>query len=91
MTKQEMLDKLDAVRSIVANAPAGVEFASERIGADPFRDPLAVRVESGIRFFREPVGLLLSTEHFNWFGFLSGDVLVYQGFPRKGNNNAQTP
>ena len=84
MTKQEMLDKLDAVRGIVANAPAGVEFASEKIEEDPFRDPMSICVESGIEVFEEPVGLLLSTENFNWFGFLSGDVLVYQGFPREG-------
>ena len=84
MTKQEMLDKLDAVRSVVASAPEGVEFASEKIEEDPCRDLLSVRVKSGIETFREPVGLLSSTENFNWFGFLSGDVLVYQGFPRGG-------
>lgn len=84
MTGQEMLDKLDTVRSVVASAPAGVEFAPE-IEEDPFRGLMSVRVESGIEAFREPVGLLLSTENFNWFGFLSGDVLVYQGFPREGD------
>ena len=84
MTKQEKLNKLDAVRSVVERAPAVVEFAPETIWEDPFRDPMSVCVESGIEVFEEPVGLLLSTENFNWFGFLSGDVLVYQGFPREG-------
>lgn len=88
MTKQEMLDKLDVVRSVVASAPAGVEFASEEVGEDPCRGLLSVHVKSGIEAFREPVGLLLSTENFNWFGFLSGNVLVYQGFPREGGQRS---
>ena len=74
----------DALRSVVASAPAGVEFAPEEIEEDPFRDPMSVRVESGIETFREPVGFLYSTKNFNWFGFLSGGVLVYQGFPKEG-------
>lgn len=84
MTGQEMLDKPDAVRSVARNAPPEVDFASEEIEEDPCRGLLSVRVESGIEAFREPVGLLVSTENFNWFGFLLGDVLVYQGFPREG-------
>jgi len=88
MTKQETLDKLDAVRGVVASAPTGVEFAPEKIEEDPFRDPMSVCVESGIEVFEEPVGLLVSTENFNWFGFLSGDVLVYQGFPREGGRRS---
>ena len=88
MTKQETLDKLDAVRSVVASAPAGVEFAPEEIEEDPCRDLMSVRVKSGIEAFREPVGLLSSTKNFNWFGFLSGDVLVYQGFPREGGDRS---
>lgn len=88
MTKQEILDKLDAVRSVVAGAPAGVEFAPDEIEEDPCKGLMSVRVISGIEGFREPVGLLLSTENFNWFGFLSGDVLVYQGFPREGGQRS---
>lgn len=84
MTKQEKLDKLDAVCSVVVSAPAGVEFAAEEIEEDPLRGPMSIRIESGMDAFREPVGLLLSTENYNWFGFLLGDVLVYQGFPREG-------
>ena len=50
MTKQEKLDKLGAVRSVVEGAPAEVEFTSENIEEDADFQSIALDIDGKEHF-----------------------------------------
>lgn len=84
MEGSEMLDKLRTMCKLVENAPKGVDFASEEISDEVLGKSPKIHIHRGIELFREPVGLLYSTEKYNWFGFISDGILVFQGVDRDG-------
>lgn len=84
MEGSEMLDKLRTMCGLVENVPKGVEFVSAKISDEVFGKSPEIHIHRGIELFREPVGLLCSTEKYNWLGFVSDGILVYQGVERDG-------